>query len=300
MIPMWLLFLLVGAAGGFTAGLFGVGGGLVIVPTLYFLWRGDPVLGHEVMHFAVATSLACIVVTSVTSSWTHWRARRLQFERLPWLAGAVSLGSVSAVLLANWLPSTWLKTAFGVFALMTCVSLLRKKSQEVRKPEPDRRELLGAGTFIGHVSTLLGVSGGAMGMGGAAGAVGQANGGDAGNGGFGGNGSAGAAGAAATSLTAAQNGGNGGAGGVAGAGGVGGSGGLTGISGANGASGIAGNGGAGGAGGAGKTLPAPFGAYTVAGGGALGFPIGFAIGAVHFKRSYRGETRVTFRTPNNV
>lgn len=38
--------------------------------------------------------------------------------------------------------------------------------------------------------------------------------------------------------------------------------------------------------------------YTVAGGGALGFPINFAIGAVHFKRSYRGETRVTFRTPN--
>ena len=38
--------------------------------------------------------------------------------------------------------------------------------------------------------------------------------------------------------------------------------------------------------------------YTVAGGGALGFPIGFAIGAVHFRRAYSGETRVTFRTPN--
>lgn len=39
--------------------------------------------------------------------------------------------------------------------------------------------------------------------------------------------------------------------------------------------------------------------YTVAGGGALGFPIGFAIGAIHFRRGYRGETRVTFRTPND-
>ena len=38
--------------------------------------------------------------------------------------------------------------------------------------------------------------------------------------------------------------------------------------------------------------------YTVAGGGALGFPIGFAIGAVHFRRNYRGQTRVNFRTPN--
>lgn len=162
MMPMWMLFLLVGAAGGFTAGLFGVGGGLVIVPTLYFLWRGDVVLGHEVMHYAVATSLACIVVTSVTSSWTHWRARRLQFERLPWLAGAVSLGSVSAVLLANWLPSEWLKVGFGIFALGTCLSLLRQKAEDASRPVPHQGELLGAGTFIGHVSTLLGVSGGAM------------------------------------------------------------------------------------------------------------------------------------------
>lgn len=162
MMPMWLLFLLVGAAGGFTAGLFGVGGGLVIVPTLYFLWRDDPVLGHEVMHYAVATSLACIVVTSITSSWTHWRARRLQFERLPWLAAAVSLGSVSAVLLTNWMPSQWLKLGFGMFALLTCLSLLRKKSQDASKPVPDKSELVGAGTVIGHVSTLLGVSGGAM------------------------------------------------------------------------------------------------------------------------------------------
>jgi uncharacterized membrane protein YfcA len=162
MIPLWLLFLLVGAAGGFTAGLFGVGGGLVIVPTLYLLWRGDPVLGPHVMHFAVATSLACIVITSVTSSWTHWRAKRLQFERWPWLAGAVSLGAVSAVLLANWLPTEWLKVGFGLFALATCVTLLRKKANEVSKRAPQKGELLGAGTFIGHVSTLLGVSGGAM------------------------------------------------------------------------------------------------------------------------------------------
>lgn len=162
MMPLWLLFLLVGAAGGFTAGLFGVGGGLVIVPTLYLLWRGDPVLGPEVMHFAVATSLACIVVTSVTSSWTHWRARRLVLGRLPWLAGSVSLGSVSAVVLANWLPTLWLKWGFGLFALGTCLTLLRRTPTVGSRPMPAGPELVGAGSLIGHVSTLLGVSGGAM------------------------------------------------------------------------------------------------------------------------------------------
>ncbi|WP_416548571.1 sulfite exporter TauE/SafE family protein [Limnohabitans sp. DCL3] len=162
MMPLWVVFLLVGAAGGFTAGLFGVGGGLVIVPTLYFVWRSDALLGPEVMHYAVATSLACIVITSLTSSWTHWRAKRLQFEPIYWLAGAVGVGSVSAVLLANWLPTQGLKIGFGVFALITCISMLRKPSQAASSTPPGRQELLGAGTFIGHISTLLGVSGGAM------------------------------------------------------------------------------------------------------------------------------------------
>jgi uncharacterized protein len=162
MMPLWMLYLLVGAAGGFTAGLFGVGGGLVIVPTLYFLWRLDPVLGPQVMHYAVATSLACIVVTSLTSSWTHWRARRMQFERLWWLSAAVGFGAVTAVLLANWLPSSVLKLGFGMFALLTCLTLLRKPAQEVSQAAPARPELLGVGVLIGHVSTLLGVSGGAM------------------------------------------------------------------------------------------------------------------------------------------
>ena len=162
MMPVWMLFLLVGAAGGFTAGLFGVGGGLVIVPTLYFLWRTDPILGPDVMHYAVATSLACIVITSFTSSWTHWRARRLQFDRLSWLAVSVSLGSISAVWVANWIPTVWLKLGFGFFALATCITLLLKKGQATNQPAPVRSELLGAGTLIGHVSTLLGVSGGAM------------------------------------------------------------------------------------------------------------------------------------------
>lgn len=162
MMPLWMLYLLVGAAGGFTAGLFGVGGGLVIVPTLYFLWRLDPVLGPQVMHYAVATSLACIVVTSVTSSWTHWRAKRLKFNRLFWLSGAVALGALTAVSLANWLPSGVLKVGFGVFALLTCLSLLRKPAQEVSQAAPAKPELFGVGVLIGHVSTLLGVSGGAM------------------------------------------------------------------------------------------------------------------------------------------
>ena len=157
-----LLILGVGAAAGFTAGRFGVGGGLVIVPTLYMLWRHDPVMGGQVMHFAVATSLACVVVTSVSSSWTHWRAGRLELKPLGTLIAAVSVGSVAAVWVASWASTGWLRSGFGLFAALTCLSLLWQQSSETRVQMPPQGELLGAGAFIGHVSTLLGVSGGAM------------------------------------------------------------------------------------------------------------------------------------------
>jgi uncharacterized membrane protein YfcA len=162
MLSLWAIFLLVGAVGGFTAGLFGVGGGLVIVPTLYFLWRHDPVLGPEVMHFAVATSLACIVVTSVSSSWTHWGAKRLHFAPLPLMLAAVSLGAALAVLLARHVPTAWLKLGFGLFAASTCVALIRNRDRLAGTYLPRRWELLATGSVIGNVSTLLGVSGGAM------------------------------------------------------------------------------------------------------------------------------------------
>jgi len=157
-----LLLLAVGAAGGFTAGLFGVGGGLVIVPTLYFLWRNDPVLGPEVMHHAVATSLACIVISAATSTWTHWRAGRLAPDMMLALGASVSLGSVLAVWASAHVSTQWLKLGFGLFALCTCLSLLRSRQIPPRSSALRNPELWAAGSVIGHVSTLLGVSGGAL------------------------------------------------------------------------------------------------------------------------------------------
>jgi uncharacterized membrane protein YfcA len=114
------------------------------------------------MHFAVATSLACVVVTSVSSSWTHWRAGRLKLGPLGGLLAAVSVGSLVAVWVASWAATGWLRTGFGIFAALTCLSLLWQQSSDSRVQMPRPAELLGAGAFIGHVSTLLGVSGGAM------------------------------------------------------------------------------------------------------------------------------------------
>ncbi|WP_281810583.1 sulfite exporter TauE/SafE family protein [Limnohabitans sp. MORI2] len=162
MMSLILIFFLVGAAGGFTAGLFGVGGGLVIVPTLYVLWRDDPLLGPDVMHFAVATSLACIVITSLTSTWIHWRAKRIRPGVGVWLTAGVGMGAVLAVSLVASLPTVGLKLGFGFFALIMAISMLRQPVRITSDVSPQPTELIGVGVVIGHISTLLGVSGGAM------------------------------------------------------------------------------------------------------------------------------------------
>ena len=72
------------------------------------------------------------------------------------------LGALLAVYLANLLPTAGLKLGFGVFALVTCITMLRKKANDSSQTAPANPELMVAGLFIGHLSTLLGVSGGAM------------------------------------------------------------------------------------------------------------------------------------------
>jgi uncharacterized membrane protein YfcA len=70
---MFLLYLVVGAIAGVLAGLFGVGGGMIIVPVLIFTFAAQGVSDSVATHMAVATSLATIVFTSMSSVWEHHR-----------------------------------------------------------------------------------------------------------------------------------------------------------------------------------------------------------------------------------
>lgn len=86
----------------------------------------------------------------------------MHFDRAPWLLAAVSAGATSAVLLAQWMPTAWLKMAFGIFALVTGGIMWSQSVQRAEGQRPSSLELVGVAAFIGNVSTLLGVSGGAL------------------------------------------------------------------------------------------------------------------------------------------
>ena len=158
------LFAAVGFVAGLTSGLFGIGGGIVMVPAMIFLL---PVFGaapEVVVHLAIGTSLAMTCFTSPSSAWTHYRLggidRRLFLAIAFWLV----LGAAAGVQLAAVLPGIFIKTLFAVYVCAIAFKLARNPSlpegQEV-KPMPSWL-LVVFGLIIGSVSSLVGVAGGAM------------------------------------------------------------------------------------------------------------------------------------------
>lgn len=87
-----IIYLLIGAIAGFTAGLFGVGGGLIIVPILYIVFSQMNYEPNVIMHVAVGTSLATIIVTSISSVMAHHKKGAVLWQIFRNLAPGLVLG----------------------------------------------------------------------------------------------------------------------------------------------------------------------------------------------------------------
>jgi len=105
-----VLYLGAGAAAGVLAGLFGVGGGIIMVPVLYFVFRGQGFATQTLFQCATATSLAAVVSSGLSALVGHGRRRNLDPGRVGWLAaGAIAGGTVVAYVAARAAasPSVW-------------------------------------------------------------------------------------------------------------------------------------------------------------------------------------------------
>jgi uncharacterized protein len=155
-----------GLAAGFTAGLVGVGGGVIIVPLLYFFyahptWSGAQVAPSVQAVVSHATSLLVIVPTTLVGAVAYQRARLVEWRAaVPLAAGAVT-GAVAGAELAPHLPAELLKVLFGGVLLAAAVRLMRQRTPTAAAHERVALPfLLLAGVAIGVVSSLLGVGGG--------------------------------------------------------------------------------------------------------------------------------------------
>lgn len=162
--PLIVSLLIAGAASGLIAGLFGVGGGIVMVPVLFYVLSS---LGYPdtAMHAAVGTSLAVIVVNSLRSVSEHAKKGAVDFQVLkawtPWIV----VGALAGSAIADLAPGRALTGLFGAVALILSAQFFFGrpdwKLSEDMPGQPWRAMLA---SFIGIMSALMGIGGGVFGV----------------------------------------------------------------------------------------------------------------------------------------
>lgn len=159
----WIVaFLVLGAVVGFMAGLLGIGGGGIMVPmlTTIFLAQGIPV--EQVVHMALGTSMASIVMTSFASMRAHHKKGAIQWDIVKVMAPGVIIGTFAATFLATYMKSSQLAIFFAIFMAYVSIQMALDKKPKPSQGVVTSQKLFGAGTFIGVISALVSIGGGSL------------------------------------------------------------------------------------------------------------------------------------------
>jgi uncharacterized membrane protein YfcA len=158
----WLAYLALGLLVGFLAGMLGIGGGVVIVPLLVFLFNAQHLPGDRVLHLALGTSLASIVFTNLSSVRAHHAHNAVRWDIVRASAPGIIIGTLLGTLFAEHLSSRYLAIVFTIFVLFSSAQMLLD-----RKPRPTRHLPGTVGMWIaafgiGVLCSLVGVAGGIL------------------------------------------------------------------------------------------------------------------------------------------
>lgn len=142
--------------------MLGIGGGLIIVPSLvtFFTYLAMP--DEIAMHMAIATSLGTIVFTSLSSVYTHHRHGAVLWLVVSKLTPGIVFGVLSGVVLGRQLPHQVLETIFGLFAILVAIQMIGDIKPAASRSLPGVVGMTLAGGGIGFVSSLVGIGGGTM------------------------------------------------------------------------------------------------------------------------------------------
>lgn len=154
-----------GVVAGIIAGLLGVGGGIVIVPVLYYMFTALKIDPDVLMHVAVGTSLATILATGASSARAHYKRGSVDMDLLKRWWWAIALGVLAGATLAGNISGGALTFVFGVVALAVAANMiLRKEGSHLadKLPGSPIREVLGF--LIGGISVMMGIGGGTLGV----------------------------------------------------------------------------------------------------------------------------------------
>ena len=159
----WLAaYLVLGAFVGFFAGLLGVGGGGIMVPILTTLFAAQGFPREHMVHLALGTSMAAIVLTSISSLRAHHAHGAVRWDIVKGIAPGVLLGTFGGTFIAASAPTLPLAIFFGCFMAYVSLQMILNVKPKPSRELPGPAGLAGVGSGIGLISALVAIGGGSL------------------------------------------------------------------------------------------------------------------------------------------
>jgi uncharacterized protein len=159
----WLAaYLLLGAAVGFFGGLFGIGGGTVLVPVLLFLFAAQHFPAAHAMHLALGTSMATILFTALSSLYQHHRHGAVDWRVVRGITPGILAGTALGAAFASAISARALAVIFAAFVLVAALQILLDAKPRPTRQLPGAAGLTAAGMLTGCISSLVSIGGGTL------------------------------------------------------------------------------------------------------------------------------------------
>lgn len=158
----WIAYLLLGLFVGLFAGMLGIGGGMILVPLLVFLFAAQDFAADRVLHIALGTALTTIVFTSLSSIRAHHARQAVRWDIFRDAAPGLVIGTLGGSFIADWLDSRFLAIVFVIFVSYSAMQILLDIKPKSSRRLPGRAGMAIGAALVGVICSLVGAGGGAV------------------------------------------------------------------------------------------------------------------------------------------
>jgi uncharacterized membrane protein YfcA len=158
----WIIYLLMGLFVGFFAGLLGIGGGLILVTLMVYLFTLQAFPADRLLHLALGTSITSIVFTSISSLRAHHKRGAVRWDILRAAVPGLVIGTLLGTVVADLLKSKYLAVFFVIFVYYSSVQMFANVKPKPTRQLPGKGGMAVVAVIVGIVSSLVGVGGGVM------------------------------------------------------------------------------------------------------------------------------------------
>jgi uncharacterized membrane protein YfcA len=162
MTSWFFAYLVLGVFAGFCAGMFGVGGGAVIVPILTSLFAAQAFPHEHILHLALGSSMATIVFTSMSSLRAHHQRGAVLWPVVIRITPGIAIGAILGSQLASHVPTRPLGLVFAIFMCCVAVQMFADIKPQAHRNLPGTLATASVGVVIGGVSALVAIGGGTL------------------------------------------------------------------------------------------------------------------------------------------